>query len=129
MNTVRRTIGKTRPVFTFVIQRLLATAIVISIVETHADTEEKVATESIQANHQPVAVNPYQYNTVADYDRWKMVTDSSGKEVGVWSNPAAAKAPTDQPSQEAPRTKRSIPGIAIAALVMMVAGGLSRLRR
>lgn len=78
---------------------------------------------------EPVRVNPHQYNTAADYERWKMVTDSNGKEVGVWSESGAASALTDQPFQEPHKPKRTIPTSAIAALIVIVAGAFSRLRR
>jgi hypothetical protein len=84
---------------------------------------------SAHSGAEPVRVNPHQYNTTADYERWKIGTDSNGKEVGVWSESEGASASADQPVQESHGPKRTIPTSAIAALVVLAAGAISRLRR
>ena len=89
-------------------------ALIISITKAHAAEE-------------PVALNPHEYNTTADYGRWKLTTDSNGKEVGVWSDSGGTTAP--EPPQQTSGRKHSIPPGVIAMVVIAAASGLTRLRR
>lgn len=82
----------------------------------------------LKAAEEAVPVNPHQYNTAADYDRWKLTKDSNGRELGVWSESGAESRSADQPFQEIGAKKRSIPINAIAALILVAAGVCSRLR-